>query len=175
MHASNLGEITALMKDASLHIPEHHYDVADVTLHCILERLTEASRTSQLSPVEYASRRACILSELANSSLQSTHSDAEKIFVETISPSLAVGMNPKDAYSYSLNFLVHRDHIKVNGKLLVALKSACRIYPQNHENCLNLRVDLTDVESQICNAKGASESLRTAIADANCALFALEQ
>ncbi|KAL5972212.1 Protein odd-skipped-related 2 [Taenia solium] len=222
-------ETTALMRNASLLIRENRYDDADVTLHRILQRLAEASRTNQLSPTEHAGRRARIFSELSNLRLlQRNYPDAEKLLVETIRSSLTAGMDPNDACivelslklallysklgdsdkafaglqfcfdtqmttaSQDLNsdsdltekqinnvallglvsnayahFLIQRGDFKeARVKLLVALQSACRIYPPNHENRLNLRADLANVESRIGNVNDALESLRTAIEEA---------
>uniref|UniRef100_A0A0R3W4F1 C2H2-type domain-containing protein n=1 Tax=Taenia asiatica TaxID=60517 RepID=A0A0R3W4F1_TAEAS len=69
-----------------------------------------------------------------------------------------------NAYAH---FLIQRGDFKeARVKLLVALQSACRIYPPNHENRLNLRADLANVESRIGNVNDALESLRTAIEEA---------
>lgn len=86
------------MRDAFFQIREKRYNDADVTLHRILQRLAEASRTNQLSPIEHVGRRARVFNELANLRLlQRNYPDAEKLLVETLRSSLAAGIDPRDA------------------------------------------------------------------------------
>ncbi|CDS37982.1 tetratricopeptide repeat protein 19 [Echinococcus multilocularis] len=70
-----------------------------------------------------------------------------------------------NAYAH---FLIQKGDLKeAREKLQVALKSARRIYPSHHENCLNLHADLANVESRIGNVSDALESLRTVIEEAS--------